>query len=132
MDRRAIKLLSLLAVLVMASAAFWSAPQRSSASNPDLGDVDCRGGVTSIDALLVLQLAAGIIDSLSCHLNADVNAHDGANAIDAAIILQYVAGLVQQLKIIAPTAPPPPPTVTLGPPPPAPTPTLYPPMTPQP
>jgi plastocyanin len=62
-----------------------------------LGDVNCNGAVDSIDAALVLQLGAGLIDSLACQQNADVNGDGAINAIDAALILQFVAGLIDSL-----------------------------------
>jgi hypothetical protein len=59
--------------------------------------VNCRGGVSSIDALLVLQLSAGLLSSLACQELADVNGDGTVNAIDAALILQYDAGLLDSL-----------------------------------
>jgi hypothetical protein len=58
------------------------------------GDANCDGGVTAVDAALVLQYDAGLIDSLPCEDNADVNNDGVINAIDAALILQLVAGLL--------------------------------------
>lgn len=83
-------------------------PQPISASTQDgtiecnaqaalLGDVDCDGEVTPIDAALILQFDAGIIHSLPCAQNADVDHDDRVTAIDAALILQYVAGLIDHL-----------------------------------
>ena len=61
------------------------------------GDVNCSGGVDSIDAALVLQLTAGLVDSLSCQQNADANEDGSVNSIDAALILQLTAGLLSNL-----------------------------------
>ena len=61
------------------------------------GDADCNGEVNAIDAALVLQLVAGVVESLSCQANADVNGDGNVDAIDAALILQFTAGLVEQL-----------------------------------
>jgi hypothetical protein len=61
------------------------------------GDANCSGDVNAIDAALVLQLVADIVDSLSCEANADANGDGSINAIDAALILQFTAGLVDQL-----------------------------------
>ena len=62
-----------------------------------VGDVTCDGLVNSIDAALVLQYDAGLIDSLSCAQNADVNVDGAVNSIDAALILQYDARLIDRL-----------------------------------
>ena len=62
-----------------------------------VGDVNCSGGVDSIDAALVLQLSAGLVSSLACQQNADANGDGSINSIDAALILQFGAGLIDQL-----------------------------------
>ncbi len=61
------------------------------------GDADCSGEVNAIDAALVQQLVAGLVESLPCQANADANGDGRINAIDAALILQFTAGLVDQL-----------------------------------
>ena len=66
-----------------------------------VGDVNCSGAVISTDAVLVLQLDAGLIDSLSCQENADVNRDGAINSIDAALILQLDAGLIDSLPLAA-------------------------------
>ncbi len=43
---------------------------------------------------MVLQLYAGLIDTLPCIKNADVNGDDRINSIDALLILQFGAGLI--------------------------------------
>ena len=65
------------------------------------GDVDCTGGATSIDAALVLQFNASLIDLLPCPDEADVNGDDSIGPLDAALILQMSA------ELLAPPAPPP-------------------------
>jgi len=62
-----------------------------------LGDAGCDGAVNSIDATLVLQLDAGLIDSLACAENGDVNGDRSVNSLDAALILQFDAGLIGSL-----------------------------------
>lgn len=59
------------------------------------GDVDCQNGVSSVDAALVFQYDAGLIDTLLCEFNADVNGEGVINSVDAALILQHVAGLIE-------------------------------------
>jgi hypothetical protein len=62
-----------------------------------LGDVNCDGEVTAIDAALILQLNAGLIDELNCEAAGDVNGDGDITAVDAAIILQFVAGIIDEL-----------------------------------
>ncbi|MCH8849800.1 MAG: hypothetical protein IIC89_03130 [Chloroflexi bacterium] len=57
------------------------------------GDTDCWRGVTSIDAALLLQYEADLVDLLACQFNADVNDDGLINSVDAALVLQRVAGL---------------------------------------
>ena len=61
------------------------------------GDVNCDGVVNPIDALFILQFAAGLIGALPCQENADVNEDGTINTIDASLILQFVAGLIGTL-----------------------------------
>lgn len=63
---------------------------------PPPGDADCSGTVTSVDAALVLQFDAGLIDILTftCLLVAGVNEDGAVNSVDASLILQFVAGLI--------------------------------------
>lgn len=58
------------------------------------GDVNCNLAVQSIDANLILQLGAGLIEALACPSVADVSRDSQTNAIDAALVLQFVAGLI--------------------------------------
>jgi hypothetical protein len=57
-------------------------------------DVNCDGSSTTVDALLVLQLSAGVTPSLGCQEAGDANADGSVDALDAAIILQFDAGLI--------------------------------------
>ena len=62
---------------------------------PQPGDVDCSLEVNSIDAALVLQYTAGLLERLDCQFLADVNFDGTIDSRDALIILQDVAGLFQ-------------------------------------
>jgi len=63
------------------------------------GDTNCSGDVNSIDATLILQLVAGLLDALNCEDAADVNQSGDVNSIDATIVLQFVAGLLDALPV---------------------------------
>jgi len=58
------------------------------------GDANCDGSINAIDAALILQLTASLLDTLPCPANADVNGDGRADAVDAALILQFTAGLI--------------------------------------
>jgi hypothetical protein len=62
-----------------------------------LGDVNDDGFINSIDALLILQYDAELLDSLLNPRSADVNINGVINSIDTALILQYTAGLLAVL-----------------------------------
>jgi hypothetical protein len=62
-----------------------------------LGDVNDDGHVNSIDALLIVQFDAELLDHLSNAPSADVNVNGIVNSVDAALVLQYTAGLPQTL-----------------------------------
>ena len=62
------------------------------------GDANCDGSVDGIDAALVLQLDASLIDSLTCERGADANGDGNVDGIDAALILQLDAGLLGSLS----------------------------------
>jgi hypothetical protein len=59
-----------------------------------LGDVDCGGTVNAIDAALVLQHTAALLDELPCPQNGDTSDDGLTNSLDAALILQVSAGLI--------------------------------------
>jgi hypothetical protein len=59
--------------------------------------VNCDHVVNAIDAALILQFGAGLVDELSCEDAADVNGDGEINAVDAALVLQFVAGLIDEL-----------------------------------
>ena len=59
-----------------------------------LGDVNEDGHITAVDARLVLQEVAGLVElNAAKRLAADVNGDKQITAVDARIILQHVAGL---------------------------------------
>ena len=62
-----------------------------------VGDVNCDREVTAVDAALILQLTAGLVDELECEDAADVNGDGEVTAVDAAILLQFVAGIIDSL-----------------------------------
>ncbi len=58
------------------------------------GDANCDGAVNAIDAALILQLTAQLIDAVSCPENADINGDGAIDVLDAVLILQIDAGLL--------------------------------------
>lgn len=79
-----------------------------------LGDANCDGAVGAIDAALLLQQGAGLLQSIPCPENGDVSGDGMIGAVDAALILQFAAGLVGSFGPAEPPAatdtPAPPPT----------------------
>ncbi len=69
-------------------------PATPPGSLADAGDVNCDGSINGTDAALVLQLDAGLIDSVACPESADVNSDGAIDGLDAALILQLDAGLL--------------------------------------
>jgi hypothetical protein len=61
------------------------------------GDSDCNGTVNSIDAALILQNTAGLLQNIPCADGADADGNGTINSIDAALILQFSAGLIDEL-----------------------------------
>jgi hypothetical protein len=64
----------------------------------ECGDVNDDGAVDSVDASLILQLKAGLIDSLPNADSADVNGDGEITSVDAALLLQFSAGLIPSLS----------------------------------
>jgi hypothetical protein len=64
---------------------------------PPPGDAGCDAHTSSIDALLVLQFDAGLVNALECAKVADVLQDGAVDSRDAALILQFNASLVDQL-----------------------------------
>jgi hypothetical protein len=63
----------------------------------ECGDVNDDGAVNPVDAALILQLEADLLDSLINPASADVNDDGRINSVDAALILQLEADLISQL-----------------------------------
>ena len=59
-----------------------------------LGNVNCDGTLTSVDAVLVLQVVARLLRTLPCPENGDIDEDGALTALDAALILQHSAGLL--------------------------------------
>jgi hypothetical protein len=68
--------------------------------DPVAGDVDCSSLVSSVDAALMLQRGANLVEWLNCPQFADVNLDRNDNAIDSLLTLQYTAGLLGGLPVI--------------------------------
>jgi hypothetical protein len=63
------------------------------------GDVNDDGLVNSVDAQLILQLKAALVNSLANEPSGDVNNDGQLTSVDAALILQRTAGLIQQSQL---------------------------------
>ncbi len=60
------------------------------------GDVNCDGEITAVDARIVLQYVAGLIDEYELNMfYSDLNDDGEITAVDARLILQKVAGLIE-------------------------------------
>ncbi len=80
-------------------------------------DVNCDGATNPVDALVLLQYAAGLVPWLDCVANADANGDGSVNPLDAALILQFDAGLYIPTPVPTPSpteAPAPDATATPG------------------
>jgi hypothetical protein len=62
-----------------------------------IGDASCDLQVNSIDANIVLQSAARLIQRPPCATAADTNRDGSVQPTDATLILQYTAGLLDEL-----------------------------------
>jgi hypothetical protein len=62
-----------------------------------VGDANCSETVDSIDAALILQLSAALLEELACEGDADVNGDGRVDSLDALLVLQFVAGLLDSL-----------------------------------
>jgi parallel beta-helix repeat protein len=84
-------------------AAGTPTPTRTRTATPTTqpgicGDVNGVDGVNSIDAAIILQYSAGLLQTLIEPQNADTNGDGEIDSIDAALILQNVAGLLDELQ----------------------------------
>lgn len=62
-----------------------------------LGDVNLDGSVDTIDAVLILQLLTGSIETLLNETSADTNVDSSIDSVDAQLVRQVVAGLLGSL-----------------------------------
>ena len=107
----------LMAGALAAIAVAWAIVGLASAGeHAAVGDANCDGSVNSIDAALILQLHAGLIDEVCGDV--DVNGDGVANSIDALLIVQMGLG-VWPVEPVTPTPtealPEPTPQPTVGP-----------------
>lgn len=62
----------------------------------EMGDVNCDGEISAVDARIVLQYVAGLIEEFELNMfYADVNGDGNITAVDARLILQKVAGIIE-------------------------------------
>ena len=89
--------LTLCTAIVLAASWVVRMDLHRAAANLNSGDVNCDAETDSMDAELILQFEAGLVNTLACRLQADTDADDNIDSIDAALILQYDAQLVDRL-----------------------------------
>lgn len=92
---RIAQMAAILALVIFATAASLSFGGSLMRAGSGAGDVNCNNTTNSIDAALVLQFSAGLVNSLACGENGDMNADERVDSIDAALILQCDAGLIE-------------------------------------
>ena len=64
---------------------------------PLRGDANCDLRVNAIDATVLLQYSAGLLQTLCDAQAADANANGRVDPVDAALVLQLSAGVIQRL-----------------------------------
>jgi hypothetical protein len=64
------------------------------------GDANCDGVANSIDAALILQTTADIIDGVPCPRGSDFDASGTLSARDAFLVLQFAAGLIGESSLL--------------------------------
>lgn len=72
-------------------------PTATATTAPFAGDVDCNRVVNAIDVALMLQVSAGLLQTVPCPLNVDVNGDGQLSSVDPALVLQLLAGLIHTL-----------------------------------
>ena len=82
-----------------ATSTMTQTPTSTPATSTGTGDTDCDGVTNAIDAALVLQVVAALLDVLPCPEGGDTNRDGRTDAIDAALILQFGAGLIPDLPV---------------------------------
>ena len=92
-------MLGLAALVALLAVLLWASPASSITPPFVEGDANCDGIRNSIDAAIVLQFDAALIDSVPCPDGADVNFDGAINSVDAAIILQREAGLLARCPV---------------------------------
>ena len=73
----------------------WDPGRGNKDSLRHFGDADCDGAVDSIDAAVVLQFAANLLEDLSSEGAADVDHSGRVDAVDSALLLQRNAGIIR-------------------------------------
>ena len=58
------------------------------------GDADCSGAADSVDALLILRYALGIVDTLPSFENADVTGDGVVDSTDSLLVLRCALGII--------------------------------------
>ena len=79
--------------------AYWHSaysPETAFVVHGSAGDADCDAVLQSLDALLILQFAVALVESLPCGDASDMNEDCALNALDAFLILQVVDSLIPE------------------------------------
>ena len=69
-----------------------------------VGDANCDSRVHSIDALVIKQFVARLVQSLPCQNNADANLSGAVSIADAFLVLRFHAGMIPSLPMSGPRA----------------------------
>jgi hypothetical protein len=82
--------------VAVASIGIWQMPA-SVQAHATRGDVNCSDNVDSIDASIVLQYDARLIQTYDCASQGDTNGDSRSDSLDASLILQFSAALISEL-----------------------------------